>query len=323
MPLPSELPIAAYKTDLQEAVATYPVLLVIGETGSGKTTQLPQYLWELLSVSEAAPAGSGTGATAVGEATAAAVEGTGPPAEAPAETVAVTAAAPAAAPAPAAAAAPVALAPPPRETMGRIAVTQPRRLAAISVAARVAQEVGCTLGGLVGYTIRFEDMSSPQTHIKYMTDGILVRECMEDPLLRRYAVVILDEAHERSLETDILFCLLKRAVHARPDLKLVIMSATLDAGRFSAYFDNCPVFMIPGRAFEVEVYHNSDMDVSDLRAKYVQYAFDTVMYIHKADILGDVLVFLTGPFRGLRESGPLLSRGSWRTASRLSTGPVS
>ena len=154
--------------------------------------------------------------------------------------------------------------------------------------------MGVTLGGLVGYTIRFEYMSGPQTHIKYMTDGILVRECMEDPLLRRYAVVILDEAHERSLETDILFCLLKRAVRARPDLKLVIMSATLDAGRFSAYFDNCPVFMIPGRAFEVEVYHNSELDVTDLRNKYVQYAFDTVMYIHKQDILGDVLVFLTG-----------------------------
>ena len=242
MPLPSELPIAAHQTQLQEAVAQYKVLLVIGETGSGKTTQLPQYLLAHMRNNVA------DGASA---------------------------------------------------SVGRIAVTQPRRIAAVSVATRVAQEVGCALGTTVGYTIRFEDVSSAQTEIKYMTDGILVRECMEDPLLRRYAVVVLDEAHERSLETDILFCLLKRASHARSDLKVVVMSATLDAGRFSAYFDNCPVFMIPGRTFEVQVYHNSEADPTDLRNKYIQYAFDTVMYIHRQDILGDVLVFLTGALHPL------------------------
>jgi HrpA-like RNA helicase len=250
---PPDLPIAAYRSELQAAVAAYPALLVIGETGSGKTTQLPQYLLMWLDERARAtpPPASGTSARMTDD---------GPAGSC-------------------------------------IAVTQPRRLAAVAVATRVAEEQQCALGTRVGYTIRFEDVTSAATRITYMTDGILVRACMEDPTLRRYAVVVLDEAHERSLETDILFCLLKRAVRARPELKLVVMSATLDAGRFSEYFDQCPVFTIPGRVFEVAVYHNSEMDPIDLRAKYVQYAFDTVMYIHRGDILGDVLVFLTGAAR--------------------------
>jgi len=284
MPLPSELPIAHYKTELQAAVAQYPVLLVVGETGSGKTTQLPQYLLELPYLAPAVT-------EAVAEVVAEASHADTPPAGGPR--------APTPEPPPDVATAAVTGRPartstPPVVKPYRIAVTQPRRLAAVSVATRVAQEQCCRLGDRVGYTIRFEDVSSPATLIKYMTDGILVRECMEDPLLRHYDVVVLDEAHERSLETDILFGLLKRAVRERGDLKLVVMSATLDAGHFSAYFDECPVFMIPGRTFDVAVYYNSEMNPADLRAKYVQYAFETVMYIHREDILGDVLVFLTG-----------------------------
>lgn len=119
---------------------------------------------------------------------------------------------------------------------GRIGCTQPRRVAAMSVAKRVAEEVGCRVGQEVGYTIRFEDCTSPETRIKYMTDGMLLRECLIDPDLSNYSVLILDEAHERTINTDVLFGLLKRTVKKRPDLKLIITSATLDADKFATYF---------------------------------------------------------------------------------------
>jgi len=136
---------------------------------------------------------------------------------------------------------------------GRIGCTQPRRVAAMSVAKRVAEEFGCRLGEEVGYAIRFEDCTSPETVIKYMTDGMLLREILVDEELVSYSVVMLDEAHERTIHTDVLFGLLKGLLQRRKDLRLIVTSATLDAEKFSNYFFNCPIFTIPGRTFPVEI----------------------------------------------------------------------
>ena len=125
--------------------------------------------------------------------------------------------------------------------LGRIGCTQPRRVAAMSVAARVASEMGVKLGHEVGYSIRFEDCTSDKTLIKYMTDGMLLREFLMEPDLKTYSVMMIDEAHERTLHTDILFGLVKDLSRARPDLKLIISSATLDAEKFSAYFDDAKI----------------------------------------------------------------------------------
>ena len=182
------LPIFALRDALLSAVHDNQVLVVIGETGSGKTTQMTQYLAE-------------AGYTST----------------------------------------------------GKIGCTQPRRVAAMSVAKRVAEEVGCRLGEEVGYAIRFEDVTSQSTVIKYMTDGMLLREALLDDLLSSYSVIILDEAHERTIHTDVLFGLLKGVLQRRKDLKLIVTSATLDAEKFSSYFFECPIFTIPGRTYPVEV----------------------------------------------------------------------
>ena len=218
------LPIFQYKEELREAFATNQVLVVIGETGSGKTTQMTQYLAEM------------------GYARA-----------------------------------------------GRIGCTQPRRVAAMSVAKRVAEEFGCRLGQEVGYAIRFEDCTSPATIIKYMTDGMLLRESLLDPNLGAYSVIILDEAHERSIHTDVLFGLLKEAVKRRSDLKLVVTSATLEADKFSDFFFSCPIFRIPGRTFPVEILYAREAEDD-----YLDAALITVMQIHLTEPAGDILVFLTG-----------------------------
>ena len=120
---------------------------------------------------------------------------------------------------------------------GCIAVTQPRRVAAISVAKRVAEETHTKLGGLVGYAIRFEEVTSSSTRIKYMTDGMLLRELLSDPLFKRYSAIVLDEAHERTLRTDVLFGMVKRIKKVRKDLKIIVMSATLDAVKVAEYFE--------------------------------------------------------------------------------------
>lgn len=218
------LPIYKLRDDLIKAVTDNQILIVIGETGSGKTTQITQYLAE-------------TGFTA----------------------------------------------------RGKIGCTQPRRVATISVAKRVAEEFGCCLGQEVGYTIRFEDCTGPETVIKYMTDGMLLRECLMDLDLKTYSVIMLDEAHERTIHTDVLFGLLKQAVGRRPDLKLIVTSATLDAVKFSQYFFEAPIFTIPGRTFEVEVMYTKEPETD-----YLDAALITVMQIHLREPPGDILLFLTG-----------------------------
>ncbi|KAJ3183797.1 DEAH-box ATP-dependent RNA helicase prp22 [Geranomyces variabilis] len=218
------LPIYKLRSTIVKAVDENQVLVVVGDTGSGKTTQMTQYLAE---------------------------EGFA--------------------------------------NRGMIGCTQPRRVAAMSVAKRVAEEVGCRLGQEVGYTIRFEDCTSPETKIKYMTDGMLLRECLIDPTLAKYSVLLLDEAHERTVATDVLFGLLKNSVKERPDLKLIVTSATLDAERFSTYFFNCPILTIPGRTFPVEV-----LFAKEPESDYMDSALITVMQIHLSEPAGDILLFLTG-----------------------------
>ena len=171
-----------------------------------------------------------------------------------------------------------------------IVITQPRRVAAIQMAKRVAYERRCKLGKEVGYSIRFEDCSSEDTKIKFVTDGILVRECLADHNLSKYNVIILDEAHERSLYTDILFALCKQAVLRRKgDLRLIVTSATLDTKQFSAYFNNCPVFQVEGRSHPVEiVYFNSRME------KRVENSVKLAIRIHLHESPGHILSFLTG-----------------------------
>ncbi|XP_069683927.1 ATP-dependent RNA helicase DHX8 [Periplaneta americana] len=218
------LPIYKLKDELTKAVTDNQILIVIGETGSGKTTQITQYLAE-------------AGFT----------------------------------------------------SRGKIGCTQPRRVAAMSVAKRVAEEFGCRLGQEVGYTIRFEDCTSPETVIKYMTDGMLLRECLVDLDLKYYSVIMLDEAHERTIHTDVLFGLLKQAVKKRPELKLIVTSATLDAVKFSQYFFEAPIFTIPGRTFPVEVLYTKEPETDYLDASLI-----TVMQIHLREPPGDILLFLTG-----------------------------
>ncbi|XP_027125919.1 pre-mRNA-splicing factor ATP-dependent RNA helicase DEAH1-like isoform X1 [Coffea arabica] len=220
------LPVYPYRDELLQAINDHQVLVIVGETGSGKTTQIPQYLHE-------------AGYT----------------------------------------------------KRGKIGCTQPRRVAAMSVAARVSQEMGVKLGHEVGYSIRFEDCTSETTVLKYMTDGMLLREFLGEPDLASYSVVMVDEAHERTLSTDILFGLVKDIARFRPDLKLLISSATLDAEKFSDYFDSAPIFKIPGRRFPVEIHYTKAPE-----ADYLDAAIVTALQIHvtqpPAD--GDILVFLTG-----------------------------
>lgn len=170
-----------------------------------------------------------------------------------------------------------------------VACTQPRRVAAMSVAQRVAEEMDVKLGEEVGYSIRFEDMTSPKTILKYMTDGMLLREAMNDHNLSRYSTIILDEAHERTMATDVLMGLLKEVVGRRPDLKIIIMSATLDAQKFQRYFLDAPLLAVPGRTHPVEIFYTPEPEQD-----YVEAAIRTVLQIHATEDEGDILVFLTG-----------------------------
>lgn len=170
-----------------------------------------------------------------------------------------------------------------------VACTQPRRVAAMSVAQRVAEEMDVNLGEEVGYSIRFEDKTSSKTILKYMTDGMLLREAMHDHNLSRYSTIMLDEAHERTMATDVLMGLLKEVVQRRPDLKIIIMSATLDAQKFQRYFMDAPLLAVPGRTHPVEVFYTPEPEQD-----YVEAAIRTVLQIHATEDEGDILVFLTG-----------------------------
>ena len=177
----------------------------------------------------------------------------------------------------------------PQQQRKLVACTQPRRVAAMSVAQRVANEMDVNLGDEVGYSIRFEDVTSQKTVLKYMTDGMLLREAMNDHDLKRYSTIILDEAHERTLSTDILMGLLKEVAIRRPDLKIVIMSATLDAQKFQTYFNNAPLLAVPGRTHPVEIFYTPEPE-----RDYVEAALRTVLQIHATEPEGDILLFLTG-----------------------------
>ena len=185
---------------------------------------------------------------------------------------------------------------------GLIGCTQPRRVAAMSVAKRVSEEVAACvedrgvvltkkgeLGGRVGYAIRFEDCTSEHTVIKYMTDGVLLRESLNDADLNKYSVIVMDEAHERSLNSDVLFGVLRKLVARRSDLKLIVTSATMSSDTFSSYFGGVPVFRIPGRTFPVETYF-----AKGVQEDYVLAAVKQTLQIHFNSPPGDILIFMTG-----------------------------
>ena len=263
------LPIWSAQKELLREVASSPTLILTGDTGCGKTTQIPQFL-------------HAAGYSA----------------------------------------------------RGIIGITQPRRVAAMSVAQRVAAEMGTQVGELVGYCVRFDDRSGPRTRIRYVTDGMLLREAMSDPLLSRYSVLVVDEAHERSLQTDVVLAILKAAQAARakkavgpteaepteaepteaepgtaaepsatgiaprakgaprraaPPLKLLVMSATLELEVFCGYFGGAPAVQVLGRAYPVQL-----MYTPTPQPDYLEAAVTTVIQLHLDAAPGDVLVFLTG-----------------------------
>ncbi|KAL7666135.1 RNA helicase [[Candida] zeylanoides] len=245
-----DLPVHAQRQEFLDMFHSAQIMVFVGETGSGKTTQIPQFvLYDDM----------------------------------------------------------------PHLHGKQVACTQPRRVAAMSVAKRVADELDVELGGEVGYSIRFENKTSPRTILKYMTDGMLLREAMDDHMLSRYSVIILDEAHERTLATDILMGLLKQVAVRRPDLKIIIMSATLDAEKFQKYFSadtaaeepkkskkskskkesapatEAPLLAVPGRTHPVEIYYTPEF-----QRDYLDAAIRTVLQIHATEPQGDVLLFLTG-----------------------------
>ncbi|XP_019163502.1 PREDICTED: probable pre-mRNA-splicing factor ATP-dependent RNA helicase DEAH2 isoform X2 [Ipomoea nil] len=224
------LPVWHQKEEFLQVLKANQTLILVGETGSGKTTQIPQFVLDAVDV----------------------------------ET-------------------------PDKRRKYMIGCTQPRRVAAMSVSRRVAEEMDVTIGEEVGYSIRFEDCSSARTVLKYLTDGMLLREAMTDPLLERYKVIILDEAHERTLATDVLFGLLKEVLKNRSDLKLVVMSATLEAEKFQGYFYGAPLMKVPGRLHPVEIFYTQEPE-----RDYLEAAIRTVVQIHMCEPPGDILVFLTG-----------------------------
>ena len=220
-----DLPVWQQQEEFTETLAKNQTLILVGETGSGKTTQVPQFVVE-------------AGYTKDGK---------------------------------------------------MCVCTQPRRVAAMSVARRVADEMDVTIGEEVGYSIRFEEATGPKTFMKYSTDGMLLREAMTDPLLSRYSVIVIDDAHERTLATDVLFGLLKEVLLKREDLKVVVMSATLEAEKFQGYFLEAPLMRVPGRLHPVEIFYTQDPE-----RDYLEAAIRTAVQIHACEPPGDILIFLTG-----------------------------
>lgn len=230
------LPIYRHRRSILYALERYTTLILVGETGCGKSTQLPLYLFE-------------AGWTEKGYS---------------------------------------------------VVCTQPRRVAVITVANRVAAEFGCSVGEEVGYGIRFDFQCSSKTRIKYYTDGVLLRETMVDPLLSKYSVVIVDEAHQRTLHSDILLGLLKKIQRKRKDLRIIVTSATLDATALKEFFetnadfddkdkDQAVILSVQGRAHPVDIFY-----LSQPCRDYVETAVETVLKIHAAEDSGDILVFLPG-----------------------------
>lgn len=233
----NDLPVLAQKERIKELIAQHQVVIISGETGSGKTTQLPQICLEL---------GLGAG--------------------------------------------------------GQIAHTQPRRIAARSVAARIAEELSVPLGAAVGYQVRFDEQCSPDTVIKLMTDGLLLAETLTDPYLNQYEVIIIDEAHERSLNIDFLLGYLHRLLEKRRDLKLIITSATIDAEKFARHFHQAPQINVSGRTYPVEIRYREPPADSDLSEEILA-AIDEL----DREQRGDILIFLPTE-RDIRETATFLSR---------------
>ena len=240
------LPITAHREEILQAIARHQLIVVAGETGSGKTTQLPKLCLE-------------------------------------AE----------------------------RGTRGMIGCTQPRRIAARAMAERVSEELGCELGTAVGYQVRFRDRSSPDGYVKFMTDGILLAESAHDRYFDAYDTLIIDEAHERSLNIDFLLGYLKQLLPRRRDLKVIITSATIDTEKFSRHFDGAPVIEVSGRGYPVDLVYQPFSEAEegasrDDRDLYRGIA-DAVRRLGRIDPLGDILVFLSGE-REIREAGDFLRR---------------
>ncbi len=240
----NDLPISARRDEIIEALRQNQVLIVAGDTGSGKSTQIPQYCLQ-----------SGRG-----------IE-------------------------------------------GLIAHTQPRRLAARALAARIAEELSQTVGAAVGFRVRFADQVSEATRLVLMTDGLLLAELTSDPLLRRYDTIIVDEAHERTLNIDLLLGVLKRLLPRRPDLKLIVTSATLDVERVSKFFDDAPIISVSGRNYPIDIRYAAqadDADDPDLPLAVFN-AYQDIVATPGSTVNGDVLVFLPGE-REIRDVGDYLER---------------
>ena len=245
-----DLPVVAYREVILEAIQAHQVVVIAGETGSGKSTQLPKLCLEL-----------GLG------------------------------------------------------VRGLIGHTQPRRLAARAVSERIAEELGTEIGQAVGYTVRFNDRVGPDTFIKVMTDGILLAEVQRDHLLRAYEVLIIDEAHERSLNIDFLLGYLRQLLPQRPDLKVIITSATIDTERFSKHFHDAPVVEVLGRSFPVEVRYRPIDDDARERRDQTQAIGDAVQELMRHGP-GDILVFLSGE-REIRDTAEALARLDLRDTELL------
>jgi len=238
---PADLPIVSYREDFLKLLQDNQVIIVSGETGSGKTTQLPKFCLELF----------------------------------------------------------------PRDSF-LIGCTQPRRVAATSVSSRVGEELSPN-SQLVGYKIRFHDKTTRDTRIKFMTDGVLLAETRKDPLLKKYGVIIIDEAHERSLNIDFLLGYLKNLLPKRPDLKLIITSATIDTEIFARHFNNAPIMTVEGRSYPVEVRYQETYETDDRAdVSSVEQCVQTIVELHRKEIPEDTLIFLPTE-KDIRECCDLLS----------------
>ncbi len=240
---PEELPISQKREEIADAIEKNQVVILAGETGSGKTTQIPKIC---LSLS--------------------------------------------------------------RGLRGQIGHTQPRRIAARTVASRIADELKTPLGTVVGYQVRFEDQTDENTFVKLMTDGVLLAEINKDPLLLRYDTLIIDEAHERSLNIDFLLGYLKSLLPKRPDLKLIVTSATIDLDRFSRHFDNAPIIEVSGRTYDVQTLYRPWLDEHDNINEGIVSTVDEILKTQKR---GDILVFLSGE-RDIREASVAIKKANFK-----------